>query len=69
VIWKLTSGETWSAPGATGCGGPLVELVLDPVIDVSGGLPSAAGHNTAILNSEIYVTSAAALRKVDAENP
>jgi hypothetical protein len=61
--------NAWSAPGATGCGGPLVELVLDPVIDVSGGLPSAAGHNTAILNNEIYVTSAAALRKVDAENP
>lgn len=61
--------NAWSAPGASGCGGFLVELVLDPVIDVSGGLPAAAGRNTAILNNEIWVSAAAALRKVDAENP
>jgi hypothetical protein len=61
--------NAWSAPGATGCGGFLVELILDPIINASSGLPSAAGRNTAILNNNIYVTSAAALRKVDAENP
>jgi hypothetical protein len=61
--------NAWSAPGATGCGGPLVELLLDPVIDVSGGLPAAAGRNTAILNNVAYFGSAAAVRKNNAENP
>jgi len=61
--------NAWSAPGATGCGGPLVELLLDPVVNVSGGLPAAAGKNTAILNTVAYFGSAAAVRKNDAENP
>jgi len=61
--------NAWSAPGATGCGGFLVELLLDPVIDVGAGLPSAAGHNTAILNNTINVASALAVRTNDEENP
>jgi hypothetical protein len=42
--------NAWSAPGASGCGGPLVEYVLDPIINASIGVPSAAGKNTAILS-------------------
>jgi hypothetical protein len=61
--------NAWSAPGATGCGGPVVELLLDPVVNVSGGLPSAAGRNTAILNNVAIFGSAAAVRKNNAENP
>jgi hypothetical protein len=61
--------NAWSAPGATGCGGPLVELLLDPVVNVSGGLPAAAGKNTAILVNTINVASAVAVRKNNAENP
>jgi hypothetical protein len=61
--------NAWSAPGATGCGGPLVELVLDPVINVSGGLPSAAGHNTAILKGTASTTSSLAVKKNDETNP
>jgi hypothetical protein len=61
--------NAWSAPGASGCGGALVELLLDPVINVSAGLPAAAGHNTAILNNVAIFGSAAAVRKNDAENP
>jgi hypothetical protein len=61
--------NAWSAPGATGCGGFLVELVLDPVINVSGGLPAAAGKNTAILNNTINVASAEEVRNNNAENP
>ena len=61
--------NAWSAPGATGCGGPLVELVLDPVINVSGGLPSEAGHNSAILKGTASTTSALAVKKNDEENP
>jgi hypothetical protein len=41
--------NSWSAPGASGCGGFGVELILDPIIDASVGVPSAAGKNTAIL--------------------
>jgi hypothetical protein len=61
--------NAWSAPGATGCGGPLIELILDPVVNVSGGLPAAAGKNTAILVNTINVAAAAAVRKNNAENP
>jgi hypothetical protein len=61
--------NAWSAPGASGCGGPLVELLLDPVIDVSAGLPAKAGKNTAILKNVAYFGSAAAVRKNNEENP
>ncbi len=61
--------NAWSAPGVTGCGGPLVELLLDPVVNVSAGLPAAAGRNTAILNNAAYFGSGAAVRKNNAENP
>jgi hypothetical protein len=61
--------NAWSAPGVTGCGGFLVELILDPIINAAAGLPAAPGHNTAILNNNIFVASAAAVRKNNAENP
>jgi hypothetical protein len=61
--------NTWSAPGVTGCGGPLVELLLNPVVNASGGLPSPAGKNRAVLKNTIYQASAFAVNKVDVENP
>lgn len=61
--------NSWSAPGATGCGGFLVEILLDPIINASSGLPSAAGKNTAILNNTISVASAEEVRKNSEENP
>jgi hypothetical protein len=61
--------NAWSAPGASGCGGFLVELLLDPIINAAAGLPAAAGHNSAILNNTINVASAAAVRANNAENP
>jgi len=45
--------NAWAAPGATGCGGAIVELLLDPIINAASGLPAAAGKNTAILNNTI----------------
>ena len=42
--------NTWSAPGASGCGGFGVELILNPIINASVGVPSAAGKNSAILD-------------------
>jgi hypothetical protein len=41
----------WSAPSANGCGGFGVELILDPIINASVGVPSAAGKNVAALES------------------
>jgi hypothetical protein len=61
--------NAWSAPGASGCGGFLVELILDPIINSAAGVPAAAGHNTAILKNTLNVASAAAIRKNNAENP
>jgi hypothetical protein len=61
--------NAWSAPGASGCGGFLVELLLNPVVNSSAGLPAAAGKNTAILVNTVNVASAAAVRKNNAENP
>jgi hypothetical protein len=50
--------NAWSAPGATGCGGFLAELILDPIINASIGVPSAAGKNTAIQVATSSVASA-----------
>jgi len=61
--------NNWPAPKATGCGGFLVELLVNPIINASVGLPSAAGLNTAVLKNSVYTTTAAALKKVDSENP
>jgi hypothetical protein len=61
--------NAWAAPGTTGCGGPLVELALDPVINVSAGLPAAAGKNTAVLKNTIYQSAAITVNQNDVENP
>jgi len=61
--------NSWSAPGVSGCGGFLVELLLNPVINTSSGLPAAAGKNTAVLVNDIYSGSGAAIRKNNLENP
>jgi hypothetical protein len=55
--------NTFSAPGATGCGGPIIELLLDPIINSKLGLPSAAGHNTAILNGTLEQSGAEPARE------
>jgi hypothetical protein len=61
--------NAWSAPGAHGCGGFLVELILDPVLNVASGLPSAAGHNTAVLVNTISVSTTSAVKKNNEEHP
>jgi hypothetical protein len=48
--------NAWKAPGATGCGGWPAEYILDPIINASVGVPSAAGTNVA---KEITVSDAA----------
>jgi hypothetical protein len=60
--------NAWEAPKASGCGEWLAFLV-DPVINTASGLPAKAGNNTAILENTINVATAAAVKKVDLENP
>jgi hypothetical protein len=50
--------NTWSAPGANGCGGPAAELLLNPIIDASVGVPAAAGKNSAVLENQVFVAEA-----------
>jgi hypothetical protein len=50
--------NAWSAPGASGCGGFLVELLLNPIINASVGVPAAAGKNTAILQNTLDIATA-----------
>jgi hypothetical protein len=47
--------NTWAAPGAHGCGGPIVEWLINPIINSQVGLPSAAGKNVVILNSQTFL--------------
>lgn len=53
--------NSWSAPGAHGCGGFLVEYVLNPIINASVGVPAAAGKNTAALEKTTIKLANAAL--------
>ncbi len=50
--------NNWAAPKAHGCGGPIIELIINPIIDASIGLPSAAGKNEAVLVNNIKLASA-----------
>ncbi len=52
--------NSFSAPGAEGCGG-LFSFLIDPAVDAEIGLPSAAGHNTAILNGTQELAGARAV--------
>jgi hypothetical protein len=43
--------NAFTVPVAEGCGGPQLSSVVDPILDSILGLPSKAGHNTAILDA------------------
>lgn len=53
--------NSFAAPGAQGCGG-IFSFLIDPIVDGSLGVPSAAGHNTAILNGTLKDANAAAVK-------
>jgi hypothetical protein len=55
--------NAWSAPGASGCGGFGVELILNPIINASVGVPAAAGLNTAILENTISASQASVVNE------
>jgi hypothetical protein len=71
-ILKIKGAElvdnSWSAPGASGCGG-IFSFVINPIINLSVGVPAAAGTNTARLKNTIYETTSFAVKKNDEENP
>ncbi len=53
--------NSFAAPTAEGCGG-IFAFLIDPAVDAEIGLPSAAGHNTAILNGSQEIAEAPAVR-------
>lgn len=52
--------NSFSAPGAEGCGG-IFSFLINPIIDSRLGLPSAAGHNTAVLKGTLKEANAASV--------
>lgn len=58
----------WAAPGAQGCGG-LLSAVINPIVNLSSGLPSSAGNNTAILENTVSESSTFGINRNDEENP
>ncbi len=53
--------NAFSVPGAKGCGG-INEFLIDPIIDSKYGLPSAAGHSSAIMNGNSKFATAEAVK-------
>ncbi len=54
--------NTFSAPGASGCGGFLVEYLLDPLVNSILGLPSGSGTNSATLEGKLQTGNAIAVK-------
>jgi hypothetical protein len=54
--------NTFAAPGANGCAGPLA-LVVDPAVDLVAGLPAGPGTNNAVLNGTLKQASAIAVKR------
>ena len=54
--------NSFATPGASGCGG-IFAFLIDPIINSKLGLPSAAGHNTAVLNGTLQQAGAEIVRE------
>jgi hypothetical protein len=54
--------NSFSAPGANGCGGFLFSWAVDPLVNSMVGVPAAAGTNTAELKGTSYLGEAAYVR-------
>jgi len=55
--------NAWAAPSASGCGGPIVEFLLDPIINAASGVPAAAGKNAVIENGTTYIANTEEVNK------
>jgi hypothetical protein len=58
---NILVNNSFAAPVAQGCGG-LFSFLIDPIVDSKLGLPSAAGHNTAILEGTLKLAVAEAVK-------
>ncbi|OJU83761.1 MAG: hypothetical protein BGO11_13700 [Solirubrobacterales bacterium 70-9] len=54
--------NVYTAPGATGCGGFLIEYLLDPLVNSLVGVPSGAGANSAVLEGKLQDAQAEYVR-------
>jgi hypothetical protein len=54
--------NTFAAPAAVGCGGPLINLVVDPVVNAMVGLPAGPGVNSATLEANFETGAAESVR-------
>jgi hypothetical protein len=54
--------NTFTAPGATGCGGFLIEYLVDPLVNSIVGVPAGSGVNSAILEGKIQDGASSAVR-------
>jgi hypothetical protein len=54
--------NTFTAPGASGCGGFLIEYLIDPLVNSIVGVPAGAGVNSAILEGKIQDAASSAVR-------
>ena len=54
--------NSFATPGASGCGG-IFAFLINPIINSKLGLPSAAGHNTAVLNGTLQQAGAEIVRE------
>lgn len=54
--------NAWSAPGAQGCGG-ILSFLVDPVVNLISGFPSAAGNNKAVLANTLDIALAGAVNE------
>ncbi len=61
----LLVDNSFSAPGAEGCGGPQ-SIVVDREIDQKASLPSPAGYNTTKLASTLFVGETRAVKSSEA---
>lgn len=53
--------NAFAVPGAKGCGG-IFSFLVDPLVNSTIGVPSAAGNNSAILNNNIELGDPAAVK-------
>lgn len=54
--------NTFSAPAATGCGGAVAELLIDPILNAMAGLPAGSGKNSAVLEGRTQDAASSAVR-------
>jgi hypothetical protein len=58
---NILVNNSFAAPGSEGCGG-IFSFLIDPLVNAKLGLPSAAGHNTAILKGTLKEAESAAVK-------